>query len=141
MRKKLLALLLSLVCVLTLFGAPAAARAVEEPAATAAPTAEPTEEPTPTPVPEPTPEPSPEPEPTPTPEPTPEPTPAGPWYTEAMAFAVDNHILVGDEYGNLNPTKKRHPCGDGDDARAHFRLHAGQEPCAFSGCEPAAVVC
>lgn len=105
MRKKLLALLLSLVCVLTLFGAPAAARAVEEPAATAAPTAEPTEEPTPTPVPEPTPEPSPEPEPTPTPEPTPEPTPAGPWYTEAMAFAVDNHILVGDEYGNLNPEK------------------------------------
>ncbi|MDD6107954.1 MAG: S-layer homology domain-containing protein [Clostridiales bacterium] len=107
MRKKLLALLLSLVCVLTLVGAPAAARAVEEPAATAAPTAEPTEEPTPTPVPEPTPEPSaePEPEPTPTPEPTPEPTPAGPWYTEAMAFAVDNHILVGDEYGNLNPEK------------------------------------
>lgn len=95
MRKKMTALLLVLACVLTLFGAPTAVYAAEEPAATVEPTSEPALEP----------EPEISPEPSAVPAPTPSAKPDGPWYTAAMDYAVQTGIFVGDPDGSLNPMR------------------------------------
>ena len=129
MNKRVISMLLALVCVFSLFAAvpayadepetPPAAGDTTEPAPgettaptageTSAPTtpgesAEPTAPTQPAETAEPTPTPTPTPAPTPTPEPTPTPTP-GPWYKPAMDYAKENGLLKGDEKGNMNPNQ------------------------------------
>ena len=114
MNKRILAMLLALICAFSLFAAvpayadePETPPSVEETAEPTAPaeTAEPAE----TTEPEETAEPAETTEPTapvettePSPEPTETPAP-GPWYQKAMDYAKDNGLLKGDEKGNMNP--------------------------------------
>ena len=108
MKKRVIALLLALMCAFSLFAAvPAYADEPETP-----PSVEETVEPTApaeTAEPEETAEPAETTEPTapvettePTPEPTATPEP-GPWYQKAMDYAKENGLLKGDDKGNMNP--------------------------------------
>ena len=108
MNKRVIALLLALMCAFSLFAAvPAYADEPETPPSVEE-TAEPTE-PAETTEPEETAEPAETTEPTepvettePTPEPTVTPEP-GPWYRKAMEYAKENGLLKGDDKGNMNP--------------------------------------
>ena len=108
MKKRVIALLLALMCAFSLFAAvPAYADEPETPPSVEE-TAEPTE-PAETTEPEETAEPAETTEPTepvettePTPEPTVTPEP-GPWYRKAMEYAKENGLLKGDDKGNMNP--------------------------------------
>lgn len=96
MRKKAISLLLALVCTASLLcGAAMPASAVQEPAETPAASAEPSAAPSPEPSAAPSPEPS--------PAPSEAPKPSGPWYQQAMEYAVSNGILQGYSDGSLRP--------------------------------------
>ena len=110
MNKRIIAMLLTLMCAFSLFAAvPAYADEPETPPSVGE-TAEPTPpaettEPAVTTEPEETAEPAETTEPTApveTEEPTPTPEP-GPWYQKAMDYAVENGLLKGDDKGQLNP--------------------------------------
>lgn len=93
MRKKWIALLLTVACVAALFGTLTTAYAVEEPTSTVEQTKEPDPEPTPSSEPEEE------------PAPTPSVKPDGPWYAEAMDYAARTGIYVGDPDGSMNPMR------------------------------------
>lgn len=97
MRKKWIALLMALAMVTALFGALTTIYAVEEPTGTAEPAQEAIQETAPGPEPDLEAEEA--------PAPTPGVKAKAPWYAEAMEYAAQTGIYVGDPDGSMNPLR------------------------------------